>query len=164
MIKKLVVKIIWPAYLIGLVTLGYMGFDAYSNASAILKDHSVVDATTEFVRVSSRTKRGHTSVTWHFKYSYTANGTDYSFPHSAVNEKGERYLDQGYMTIAYSNTEPARSGPLHVLQEQSSFWRLVKSMLIVALVLGLVALFAYGWALPDDEEEEEGEAPESVKV
>ena len=161
--KQLIVKFIWPAYLIGLIYLGYLGFDAYSNASFILKDHTVVDAPTEFVRTSSRTKRGHTSVTWHFKYSYTANGTDYSKPHSAVNEKGERYLDQGYMTIAYSNTDPVRSGPLHVLQEQSSLGRLIKSMLIVALVLGVVAIFVYGWALPDDEEDEE-EAPESVKA
>ncbi|MDJ0710366.1 MAG: hypothetical protein QNJ14_08255 [Woeseiaceae bacterium] len=161
--KPLIFKLVWPAYLVSLIYLGYIGIDAYSNARTILKDHTVVDAPMEFIRTSSRTKRGHTSVTYHYRYSYTVNGTDHSFPYSAVNEHGERYLEQGYMTIAYSNTEPARSGPLHLLADQSSLGRLIKAMLLAALVLGLVALFVWGWAAPDDDEEDE-EVPESARA
>ena len=165
MLKKLVCKLVWPAYLGGMIFFTYVGVDSYLNATAILKDHTVVDAPMEFIRTSSRTKRGHTSVTYHFRYSYSVNGTDYSEPYSAVNEHGERYLEQGYMTIAYSNPEPARAGPIHLLEDQSRLGRLIKSLLLVAVILFVIAIFVWGWALPDDEDEEEAsELPESAKA
>ncbi len=162
--KSLIAKLVWPGYLAGLLFLSYAGFNSYLNASFILEDYTVVEAPIELVNTSSRTKRGHTSTTYNFNYTYTVDGEDYVTRYSAVNEKGERYLDNGVITVAYSNTDPAKVGALHVLEGQSSLGGLIKRMLIVALVLGLVALFVYGWASPDEEEEDETDLPEGLKT
>ena len=162
--KSLIAKLVWPGYLAGLLFLSYAGFNSYLNASFILEDYTVVEAPIELVNTSSRTKRGHTSTTYNFNYTYTVDGEDYVTRHSAVNEKGERYLDDGVITVAYSNTDPAKVGALHVLEGQSSLGGLIKRMLIVALVLGLVALFVYGWATPDEEEDDDADLPAGVKT
>ena len=152
--KAIIAKLVWPAYFAGLLFLGYMGVNSYLDASSILKDHTVVEAPIELVGTSSRTKRGHTSTTYEFNYTYSVNGTDYVREHSAVNKKAERYLTNPTISIAYSNADPAMAGVLHVLEHKSSLGRWIKSMLIVALILGFLALLLWGWALPDDEEEE----------
>lgn len=159
--KTLISKLVWPAYFAGIIFLSYAGFNSYLNATSILKDHTVVEAPIELVNTTSRTKRGHTSTTYIFNYTYTVDGRDYTERYSAVNEKGERYLDEPVITIARSNTDPAKAGALHVLKRQSSLGGLIKGVLIAALILGLIALFVYGWALPDDEEDE---LPEGVKT
>lgn len=157
--KTIIAKLVWPAYLAALIYLIYLGVDQYREASFILNDHTVVEAPIELVDTSYRTKRGHTTTTYDFNYTYTVDGRSYSVGHSAVNEKGERYLEDQFVTIAYSNTDPSNAGVLHVLEHKSSIGRFVKGFLIIALVLGLVALFVWGWALPDDEEEEEENLP-----
>jgi hypothetical protein len=162
--KALIAKLVWPAYFAGLIFLSYTGFTSYQNATSILEDHTVVEAQTELVNTSSRTKRGHTSTTYNFRYSYTVDGTDYTGKHSAVNKKAQRYLDDGTVSIAYSNDDPAQAGLLHALQGQSSLARWIKSILIAALVLGILALFVYGWALPDEEEEPEVQDSASAKA
>ncbi len=161
--KALIAKLVWPAYLVGIAYLSYIGIDAYLNASSIMKDHTVVEAPIELVNTTSRTKRGHTSVTYHFNYTYTVDGEDHVTRYSAVNEHGERYLDDGFITIAYSNAEPAKAGALHVLERQSSLWSMVKGMIFAILILGFIALLVYGWALPDDDEEDE-DAPEAARA
>ena len=153
--KALVQKIVWPAYFAALAYFAFIGFNAYRDASFIMNDHTVYEASTELVDLSYRTKRGHTSITYKFNYTYIVNGETFTGRHSAVNEKGERYIENPLVTIAYSNADPSKVGLMHVLEGQASFWRLVKSMLIIIVVLGLVALFVYGWALPDEEDEEE---------
>ena len=157
--KALIVKLVWPAYLAALIFFGYVGVESYLNATSILKDHTVVDAPVELVDTTYRTKKGHTTTTYIFNYSYEVDGKDYSSEYSAVNEKGERYLDDGFITIAYSNANPARVDALRLLERQSSLGGWVKRMLIVAAILGLIAFFVYGWALPDEDDEElpEGE-------
>ena len=152
--KALISKLVWPAYLAGLVFLSYVGIESYLNASFILKDHTVVEAPIELVNTTSRTKRGHTSTTYNFNYTYTVSGTDYVTEYSAVNEKGERYLDNPLITVAYSNADPAQVGALHVLKHQSSLGGTIKRILIAALLLGLIALFVYGWASPDEDDED----------
>ena len=152
--KALIAKIVWPAYLAALIFLGYAGIDSYLNATSILKDHTVVDAPIELVDTKYRTKKGHTSTTYVFNYSYEVGGDDYSSEYSAVNEKGERYLDEGFITIAYSNADPTKVDALQLLERQSSLGGWIKRMLIVAAILGLIALFVYGWALPDEDEQE----------
>ena len=161
--KTLIAKLVWPAYFAGLIYLSYAGFNSYLNASSILEDHTVVEAPMELIDTRYRTKKGHTTTTYVFNYSYTVDGKEYVTKYSAVNEKGERYLDERLITIAYSNSDPAQAGALHVLERQSSLGGWIKSMLIVALVLGIVAIFVYGWALPDEDEDEE-ELPESAKA
>ena len=161
--KTLISKLVWPAYFAGLIYLSYAGFNSYLNASSILADHTVVEAAMEHIDTRYRTKRGHTTTTYVFNYSYTVDGKEYVTRYSAVNEKGERYLDEALITIAYSNSDPGKGGALHVLERQSSLGGWIKSMLIVALVLGLIALFVYGWALPDDDEDE-ADAPEAAKA
>lgn len=155
--KPLIAKLVWPAYLAGVIFLSYTAVNSYLNASSILKDHTVVEAPIEFLNTTSRTKRGHTSVTYNFNYSYTVAGEEYVSRYSAVNEHGERYLEEGLITLAYSNTDPTKAGPLHVLKRQSSLGGMIKGILIFSLILGLVALFVWGWALPDDEEEDSSE-------
>ena len=162
--KTLVSKLVWPAYFAGLIFLSYAGFDAYRNASSILQDHTVVEAPIELIDASSRTKRGHTSTTYVFNYNYSVDGEGYTSEYSAVNEKGERYLDDPVITIAYSNTDPAKAGALHVLERQASLGGLIKRMLIIALILGFIAMLVYGWTLPDDDEDEDEAAlPEGAK-
>lgn len=158
--KNFISKLVWPAYFAGLIFLSYVGVNSYLSATSILKDHTVVEAPIELVNVTSRTKRGHTSTTYIFNYTYTVDGRDYVSDYSAVNEKGERYLDKPRISIAYSNPDPAKAGVLHVLNRQSSLGGVFKGVLIAALILGLIALFVYGWASPDEEEAEltEGEA------
>ena len=157
MIKAVVLKLVWPAYIAGVTFLTYAGLSAYFNASSIMSDHTVVEAPIELVNTSSRTKRGHTSTTYNFEYFYTANGQDYVSDYSAVNEKGERFLDEPTITVAYSNKDPAAVGALHVLQRQSSLWQSIKGILLASLIAGFIAMLVYGWALPDDEDEEEDE-------
>ncbi len=162
--KALIAKLVWPAYLGGVIFLSYAGISSYLNASSILADHTVVEAPIELVNTTSRTKRGHTSTTYNFNYTYTAANKEYVSDYSAVNEKGERYLDEPFITVAYSNADPAKVGALHVLNRQSSLGGMIKGILIAALILGLVALFVYGWATPDDEDEEESDVPEGAKA
>lgn len=106
-------------------------------------------------------REGHTSTTYDFNYTYTVGGTDYASKYSAVNEKGERYLDEPFITVAYSNADPAKVGALHVLKRQSSLGGTIKGVLIAALLFGLIALFVYGWASPDADETE---APEAARA
>lgn len=162
--KTIVSKLVWPGYLAALIFLSYAGFNSYRDASSILEDYTVVESPIELVDTTSRTKRGHTSTTYIFNYTYAVGGRDYVSEYSAVNEKGERYLDDPVITIAYSNTDPFKAGALHVLERQSSLGGLMKRMLFVALILGFVALFVYGWASPDEEEEDKAEFPEGVKT
>lgn len=161
--KTLISKLVWPAYFAGLIYLSYAGFNAYLNANSILDDHTVIEAPMEHIDTRYRTKKGHTTTTYIFNYSYAVDGKEYVTRYSAVNEKGERYLEEASITIAYSNSDPGKAGALHVLERQASLGGWIKSMLIVALVLGLIALFVYGWALPDDEEDE-ADAPEAAKA
>ena len=160
--KPLIAKLVWPAYFAALAYLAYLSVTTYLDAHSILKDHTVVEAPVELIDTSYRTKRGHTTTTYDFKYTYTVDGKDYSVRHSAVNEKGERYLDDGVVTIAYSNTDPANAGVLVNLENKSSIGRFIKSFLIAALVLGIIGIFVYGWALPDDEEEQEDSLAEGT--
>ncbi len=152
--KPLIVKLVWPAYFAALAYIAYLSVTTYLDANSILKDHTVVDATVELVDTSYRTKRGHTTTTYDFKFTYTVDGKDYSGTYAAVNEKGERYLADKFVTIAYSNTDPSNVGVLVNLENKSSIGRFIKSFLIVALVLGIICIFVYGWALPDDEDED----------
>ncbi len=158
--KTLISKLVWPAYLAGVAFLSYAGINSFLNASSILKDHTVVEAPIKLVNTTSRTKRGHTSTTYNFSYTYTVDDRDYVSKYSAVNEKGERFLVSPLISIAYSNADPAMVGVLHVLKRQSSLGRMVKGILIAALILGLFALFIAGWASPDDDEVDDD--PEGV--
>ena len=153
--KTLIAKLVWPAYLIGVIFLSYAGVNAYLNASSIMSDHTVVDAPIELTNTTSRTKKGHTSITYCFNYSYTVGDQDYVSQYSAVNEKGERYLDEPVIAIAYSNGEPANSGVLHVLKRQSSLGDTVKRILMAAFLLALIALAVHAWASPDEDDEDE---------
>ncbi len=160
--KPLIAKLVWPAYFAALAYLAFLSVTTYLDAHSILKDHTVVEAPVELTDTSYRTKRGHTTTTYDFKYTYTVNGNDHSAYYSAVNEKGERYLNDGVVTIAYSNTDPTNVGVLVNLENQSSIGRFIKSFLIVALVLGIIGIFVYGWALPDDEDEQEDNLAEGT--
>ena len=122
-----------------------------------MKDHTVIAAPIELVGTSSRTKRGHTSITYNFNYTYTVEGKEYSSPYSAVNEHGERYIEEGLITLAYSNADPANAGVLHVLEHRSSLFRMIKGFLIFSFVLSLVALFVYGWSVAGTEDKESDE-------
>ncbi len=153
--KPLIAKLVWPAYFAALAYLAYLSVTTYLDATSILKDHTVVEAQVELMDTSYRTKRGHTTTTYDFRYSYTVDGKDFSATYSAVNEKGERYIEDGFVTIAYANTDPSNAGVLVNLENQSSIGRFIKSFLIVALVLGIIGIFVYGWALPDEEDEED---------
>lgn len=156
--KFLISKLVWPAYFAALIYLAYLGISQYQQATSILSDHTVVEAPIELVRTSERTKRGHTSTTYYFNYSYEVDDRDYSARYSAVNEKGEAYIKEPFITVAYSNRDPAKVGALQTLQYKSNAWRFVKGFLIFAVILGVVAIFVYGWALPDDEDENEDKA------
>lgn len=162
--KALIAKLVWPAYLGGVIFFSYAGINSYLNASSILEDHTVVEAPIELVNTTSRTKRGHTSITYNFNYTYTVDNKEYVSDYSAVNEKGERYLDEPFITVAYSNPDPSKVGALHVLNRQSSFGGTIKRLLIAALLLALIAGAVYAWATPDDDEEEEEEFPEGAKA
>ena len=157
--KKLIRKIIWPVYVIAIVFLSYAGISSYLNASTILSDHTVVEAPIQLVDTSSRTKHGHTSTTYYYNYSYNVAGKDYSGEYSAVNEKGEKYLEEPTIKIAYSNTDPAKVGALHVLERQGQLGDLIKRVLIGSGILGLVSLFIYGWASSDKKPKEALEEP-----
>lgn len=146
--KKIVHKIVWPFYFCLLIFLSGAGVASYLNASRILRDHTVVQAPIELVDTSSRTKKGHTTTTYEFEYRYSVAGQDFVQPYSAVNDKGERYVEAGVIKIAYANGDPGRAGALHVLERQASLFGLVKRILIGGAILGVLALFLYAWATP----------------
>lgn len=152
--KKIISKLIWPLYIVAIIFLSSVGIKSYLDASSILRDHTVLDVPMQLVDTSSRTKKGHTTTTYTFNYSYKVDKKDYVAEYSAVNEKGERYIDEPVIKIAYSNSDPAKSGALHVLERQSSLWGLFKRVLIGSVILGVVALFIYGWATPSKELDE----------
>ena len=165
--KSLISKLVLPAYLAGLAFTAYTGVNSYLAASSIMKDHTVIDAPIELVDTSSRTRRGHTSITYKFVYAYSVDGKEYSSRYSAVNEHGNRYLEEGVITLAYSNADPANAGPLHVLEPQSSLGEIIKGFVSFSLVLSVVALFVYGWSVAgkDDEDADESAASsETPKV
>ncbi len=165
--KKLISKLVLPAYLAGIVFTAYSGVSLYLNASSIMNDHTVIEAPMELVDMSSRTKKGHTSITYKFNYTYTVDGQEYSSPYSAVNEHGERYIEEGFITLAYSNTNPAEAGALHVLEHQASLWGMIKGFFFFSLVLSVVALFVYGWSVAGQEKkssEEELDPSATPKV
>jgi hypothetical protein len=161
--KVLISKLVWPAYFAALIYLSYTGVNQYRDATSILNDHTVVEAPIELVDTSSKTKRGHTTKTYIFNYAYNVDGKNYSAEYSAVNEMGERYLAEPFITIAYSNTDPTNVGALWVLEEKSGVGGYVKGFLIIALVLGVIAILVYGWSLPDEEDEEEENLSEANK-
>ncbi len=96
-------------------------------------------------------------------YTYNVDGKNYSAEYSAVNEMGERYLAEPFITIAYSNTDPTNVGALWILEEKVSVGSYMKGFLIFALVFGVIAMLVYGWSLPDEEDEEEENLSEANK-
>ena len=129
------------------------------DASEILSDHTEVDASIQLVDTSSRTKHGHTSTTYIYNYSYNVAGKDYTGEYSAVNEKGEKYLEEPTIKIAYSNSDPQKVGAVHVLERQAQLGGLIKRVLIGSAILGLVTLFIYGWASSEKKREERLDEP-----
>ena len=160
--KVLISKLVWPAYFAALIYLSYASVDQYRDASSIMSDHTVVEAPIELVDTSSKTRRGHTRKTYHFNYTYNVDGKNYSAKHSAVNDNAERYLAERLITIAYSNTDPTNVGVLWILEEKYSVGGYLMSLLIFALVFGLIAILVYGWSLPDEEDEEETSLPDDA--
>jgi hypothetical protein len=151
--KVFISKLIWPAYLAGFIYLVYLSIDQYRDTSSIMNDHTVVEAPIELVDTSSKTKKGHTTKTYVFNYTYNVGGKDYTRKHSAINEKGEHYIAEPFITIAYSNSDPSKVGVLWILEERHSVGRYVKWLLIYFLIFGLIAIFVYAWSLPNDEHE-----------
>ncbi len=154
--KNFIGKLVLPVYVLAIGFLSWTAVGSHINARAIMKDHTVASATMELVDVSSRTRRGHTSTSYDFEYTYDVAGQIYTGTYGAVNEKGERYIDDPVIEIAYSNREPARAGALHVLERQLGLMSVLFRILIAALILGVIALGIYGWTMPDDDDEEEG--------
>ena len=152
--KVLISKLIWPAYLAGFIYLVYLSVDQYGDASSIMSDHTVVEAPIELVDTSSKTKKGHTTKTYYFNYTYNVDGKDYTAKYSAVNEMGERYIADPSIEVAYSNSDPSNVGVLWLLEGKYSVGGYLKGLLIYALVFGLIAVFVFGWSLPDDDDEE----------
>ena len=161
--KVLISKLVWPAYFAFLIFLIYTSVDQYRDASSIMNDHTVVEAPIELVDTSSKTRRGHTTKTYIFNYTYNVDGKSFSAEYSAVNEMGERYLAEPFITIAYSNADPTNVGALWILEGKYSVGSYVKGFLIYALVLGVIAVLVFGWALPDEEDEEETSLSEADK-
>lgn len=161
--KKLIRKSVWPMYIGLVIFLTGAGAVALRNASAILRDHTVVSAPIELVDSSSRTKKGHTTTTYEFEYRYSVDGKEFVQEYSAVNEKGEKYVDAGFIEIAYANGEPGRSGALHTLKRQASFGGLIKRSLIGWAILGIVAFFVWAWAGAGNEAEEDLSEPKVVR-
>ena len=151
--KKVIRKLVWPLYAVLVVFFSSVGITSFLDANSILKDHTVVDAPIQLVDASSRTKKGHTTTTYVFNYSYTVGEKEYTAEYSAVNEKGERYLNEPVIKIAYSNSNPENSGALHVLERQSSLGDLIKRFLIGSAILGAIALFIFVWASAKKEDE-----------
>ncbi len=162
--KPLIGKLVLPAYIMAMAFLIWAGVDSYRNAASIMKDHTVLAAPIELVSETSRTRRGHTTYTYNFEYHYEVASEAFKGNYSAVNEKGERYLDNPVIEIAYSNASPARSGALHVLSRQAKLGGLIKRLLIVGLIVGFFALLIYGWTMPDDDDEEQEPLSDTVKA
>ena len=160
--KALIAKLVLPLYVVAIGFLSWAGIQSYLNASAILSDHTVVKAPIELMDVSERTKRGHTTTTYEFEYTYVVDGKEYVSEYSAVNEKGEKYVGEPIIEVAYANGDPVRSGALHVLARQAKLGSLIIRLLIVSVILGVVAMFVYGWAIPDDEDDEVATEPVSA--
>ena len=161
--KALIAKLVWPAYLVAIVFGAYTGVNSYLDASFIMKDHTVIGAPIDLVDTTSRTRRGHTSTTYIFNYTYTVDGREFESEYSAVNDKGKRYLDEPLITLAYSNTDPAKVGALHVVERQSSLGGLIKRVLMFAFIVGLLALFVYGWAATGKEDESPSEGVDPLE-
>jgi hypothetical protein len=160
--RKFLASLVFPSYILGVIFIGYTGVSGYLNANFILEDSTVVNAPMEFVRTTSRTKKGHTTVSYLFTYSYTVDDREYVSHHTAVNEHGERYLENPVLEIAYSNADPSKAGLLSTLETRASLWQTIKGFLMMWLIVSIGALFTFGWlaaGIPDEEELEEA-APE----
>ncbi len=75
-------------------------------------------------------------------------GQEYAQRYSAVNEKGERYVDAEHIEIAYANGEPGKGGALHVLDRQASLGGLIKRIFVGGAILAVLSLFFYAWSMP----------------
>ena len=137
-------KVVLLAYLGAFGWLAYAGYSSYSDANAILRDHGTAEAAVTLVDTSSRTRRGHTSTTYEFRYSFDVWGKTYTGEFSAVNDKADKYLNVDTVGIAYANGDPRQSGVLKTLQRQGSLGDLIKRLAMVGAILGVLALLLGG--------------------
>ncbi len=153
--KALIGKLVFPLYLIAMAFFTWAALQSHLDARQIMRDHTVTEAQMELTEVVEKRRKRRTSYTYKFNYFYTVDGTEYAGHYAASNEKGERYIDNPMLTIAYANSDPARADSLSVLERQSSLKSVLFRLLIAAAILGFVALVIKGWTMPDEEDDTE---------
>lgn len=144
--KKWIRKTAWPFYFCAMLVLAAVGIVTYLDATSILRNHTEIEAPIQLVDTSTRTKKGHTTTTYHFEYRYTVGAEEFSQPVSAVNEQGEHYLDEQTIRIAYSNEDPELVGALDVLQRQADLMGLIRRLMTGGAILGVITFLLYVWA------------------
>ena len=144
--RSFVRRMAWPCYFVLMAAFTGVAVQSYVRATMILRDHTVVDAAIELVDTDSRTKKGHTTTTYRFEYRYTVAGEEFSADYSAVNQKGEQYLDAETLLIAYDNGDPGKSAALHVLERQASISATIRRVLTGGAILAVLTFLVYVWA------------------
>ena len=130
-----------------IIFFGYSMFKNYQEASTILSDSVVLDAALSLDDISQeRGRKGRTTETYHFSYSYTVNDQEFSKSFTSSESNADKYIDSQTVQIAYAKSNPALSGKVDQLERNSSIssllWRgaigIFGLMFIAALIFGLI--------------------------
>ncbi|BCD88296.1 hypothetical protein PSm6_47030 [Pseudomonas solani] len=117
----------------------------YFNANAILKDHSEVLAPVSLDSVTEEHhRRGRTSETYHFHYSFEVAGKPYDGTFETSASNAEPYLHEGAsVKVGYANAEPSHFGRLDVLQSQADFGSSITRALTAVPLAALLAFILH---------------------
>lgn len=125
--------------------LAWSGFNGWRQASAILKDHSVVVAPVKLEDIEEKSgRKGRTTYTYHFSYTFEAGGTTHTGTFSTSESNSERYMEEdATVKVAYANAEPSRFERLDRLEANKSLGSVLKRWLITLVISGVLAFAAH---------------------
>lgn len=147
-------------------SIGFFGYTMvtnYKEASTILSDAVMVDAALSLDDVTSKKsrKRGSTE-TYHFSYTFEANGENFEKTFTTSESNADKYLDSETIEIAYAKSNPSLSGKVKRLEKNSSIgsltWRGILALLGLSFLAAIVhGLFTEVLFINKDKPEEEKE-------
>lgn len=125
--------------------LGVTAFSGYRQANAILKDHTVVTVPVELEQIEEKHgRKGRVSYTYHFRYTFEANGTSQRGAFSTSEGNAAPYTADGAtVKVAYANSNPARFERLDKLQSSRGLGAVLRRLLIGLVFASVLALVAH---------------------
>lgn len=133
------------AFIVVAGSFGLSGIAGYRQASAILKDYSVVEAPVHLDSIEEHSgRKGRVSHSYHFRYTFEAGGKEYAGTFETSEDNARPYVHYGSsVRVAYANADPARFERLQKLEGNSRLGPILQRLLVALILLGVLSFVVH---------------------